>query len=292
MQAFGRYLAATQGGADPVDAFEPAFGMSPNLFADELRRYLRRGLQGFVLERPEIAQSEIVVTRMTRAADDLLPYVLQMRRNRRDEDESEARRASRDRTLIETVTRLAQDHPLDPFAQRARARAALLGKATDEARAILEPVLAANPEDVEALQLLGLSYLVEAREGDEASFTATAAQGRPFLVRAFRVEPNHVPTLYTYAATFSGEPGPLADAPLDVLTQAHLLAPQAHEIRLNLGGELIEAGRFDEAIYVLSPAAYAPHNSVLSRQARVMLDAARQGEVPSPEALAAAADDR
>lgn len=294
MQGFGRYLTAFQSGEDPVESFQPAFGISFEEFQAELRRYRGRGLGGFVFPRVPTADGDIIVTRLPEAADDLLPYTVQLRRTDPDEisdRESDGDRARRIRNLITDTTRIGARHPNDPYAVRAVARAELLRNNASTARALLEPVLAANPDDVEALYLMGLSYITEARAGDPASFTTTAAQGRRYFARVFRIDPQHVPTLYRYSETYWEEPGPMPDARLDVLTQAHLLAPQAMRIRVRLGMELMEAGDFDHAVPVLAPAAYSPHRYPLTRQARVLLEAAQRNEMPTAAALAAAEEE-
>lgn len=289
LEQFGNYLVAMQSGADPVEAFEPAFGMTPRQFEFELLRYRRSGIQGFVLPRHDTPAAEVQVSRLSSAADELLPYVIQMRRAQRSESESEARRAARDRELIERIRRAAERYPGDPYARRALARAELLSGRFAEARALLAPMVGEGATDTEAMYLMGQSYVAEARAGETNAFTETAAPGRRYFARAFRIDSTHVPTLYAYAETYSATPGVMPDGPLDVLTQAHLLAPQVMEIRLRLGGELMRARRFDEAAPVLGPAAFSPHESALTRQARVLLEAARRGEQANPEALEAAA---
>lgn len=89
MQQFGVYLAAMQNGADPIEAFEPAFGITPRQFEVELRRYRNSGMQGFVLPRHATPDADIRVTRLPAVANDLLPYVIQLRRAERMERESE-----------------------------------------------------------------------------------------------------------------------------------------------------------------------------------------------------------
>ena len=287
MEQFGTYLAAIQRGADPVAAFEPAFGMTPRQFELELRRYRFSGMQGFVLPRHDTPETDIQVSRMPNAADDMLPYVIQLRRAQNLG--TDARRAVRNQELIERGTRLAREHPDDPFARRALARAELLSRRFAEARALLTPLVGPDSTDIEAMYLMGLSHVLEARIGEADAFTQTATPGRRHFARAFRIEATHVPTLYAYAETYSAAPGVMPDGPLDVLTQAHLLAPQVLEIRVRLGGELLRARRFDEAAPVLRPAAFSAHESGLTRQARVLLDAAVRREPPNPDALAAAA---
>jgi hypothetical protein len=291
MEDFGRYLEAFQSGVDPVEAFEPAFGVTPEQFASELRRYRGSGMRGFVFPRAQTPASDISVTRLPEAANDLLPYVIQLRRidledrsDREDEDE----RLRRIRVAIERTRNIGARFPADPYAIRAVARADLLHGSPAAARTQLQPLLTTMPDDTEALYLMGQSYLVEARAGEPAAFTQTASQGRRYFARAFRLNPADVATLYGYAETYSAEPGPMPDGPLDVLTQAYLLAPEVMRLRLRLGSELMEAGRFGEAIPVLSVAAFAPHRNPMTRQARVLLEAAQRGELATAEALAAA----
>lgn len=262
------YLAALGSGSTPEAAFEPAFGVTMNQFNVDLRRYVRGNLPLLSVRTAMIDAHSVETMRLPEAADDLLPLTLQMRRSPDEEEIAD---------ISARVERAAAGHAGDPYAMRAQASAALMREDPSSARAILEPLLAADALDREALYLMGSSYLVEARMAGQVDPTAIMQQARRYFARSFRIAPNHYQTLYGYAQTF---PLPLDSTQLDVLVRAHLLAPQVAEISLNTARALLSAGRRDEATSLLETVAYAPHGGGASEHARAMLDTARRGEPP------------
>lgn len=281
-QGLNRYVAALGEGADPITGFEPAFGITPAAFHEEMREYLD-GDTGRVGVRLPAEPAPMTVTRMPAAADDLLLLVARMKLYRPGDPEP---------AMIAQVRRTATAFPEDAFAQRAGARAALLANDAASARAALDRLLAANVSDIEARYLMGMSYWVDAATAPEGSEPADAAllQARRQFVQAFQLEDDHFPTLFAYAYSFSGST--LTEAQLNVMTRALEIAPQVNEIRIILAQELIEAARFDDAIVTLRPLVYAPHSERISTRARVLADAARRREQPpaweEPESAAKA----
>lgn len=270
-RAFSRYLTALKNGGDPVGAFEAAFGMSANDWEGRLRSYLRRGIiwQEFP---PPTADLSMQITRMPEAADDLLLPLARAYR-RIDDDERE--------DLAEVLIAAAARHPGDPMAQHARARAEIIRNAPAAARPILEEMLAANPQDVEAHYLMGLTYLRESEAGERepAERFEIAARGRPHFVRAFRIAPNHVPTLYAYAQTFGM---PMQDQTLEVLLQAQQLAPQVQEITFRTAVALMYSDAHEQAVPLLRAIAYNRHGGSLRRHALITLEAALARQPPPP----------
>jgi hypothetical protein len=273
------YVRALNDGADPIDAFEPAFGLSPRVFFDELVDHVngRTQIVGFPLGE---ANADIAITRLPRVYDDLLLEVARMRLLPRTADDD----------LISDANEAAAGFPNDPYAERARARAALLAGDRARGRAILEGLVAAAPEDVESRFLLGRTYLSEA-EATPDQGEALIAEARRHFVQGFRANPDHYPTLYAYAATFAGAATPMTEDQLNVMMRALELAPQQGAIRLTLAEELIEASFYDNALMVLRPLMYAPHGGAGSERARVLADAARSRRPPPPPETPAAEEE-
>jgi hypothetical protein len=75
---------------------------------------------------------------------------------------------------------------------------------------------------------------------------------------------------------------PISEEVLDVLIQAHLLAPQVDEIRFNLAIHLLNARRYRDAATLLGPIAFNPHGGDTAVRARRYLESAQRGEMPAP----------
>ncbi len=262
--AFNAYMRGIRQGVEPVEAFESAFGMSAEQFRSELTAYMRGTIQYTVYPNREMEASSITITRMPRSADDLILQNARLERMRGGDAE-----------LAESIVNEAARFPGDPYATRSAAYAEL-SRSPARARELAAPLIEANPQDFEAQYIVGRSYFAEAEAAEEGGEEAMA-QARRHFVRAFRANPNHVPTLYYYVRSHDGA---LSDEVLDVLIQAHLLAPQVDEIRFNLAIQLLNSRRFRDAATVLGPIAYSPHGGDTAARARRYLEAAQRNETP------------
>lgn len=150
---------------------------------------------------------------------------------------------------------------------------------TGRARTLLEPHLEANPEDVEALYVMGSSYLRDAEDAGGDQRMSLRAQARRYFGRAYQRDPNHVPSLYRYAESYQGVMMDRATAEnyLNVLLLANQLEPQIDEISINAASALMGRNRHAEAIPMLRAVAYDPHGGGNSRVAREMLQEAEAG---------------
>ncbi|NWG53858.1 MAG: hypothetical protein HXY28_09080 [Hydrogenophilaceae bacterium] len=253
-----RYFGAMRGGADPIAAFNEHFAKTPDALQDELRRYIRTALTYVTMARTP-ARTPLSVSRLSPGADDLLTRDLRLRCGVQDEDRAE---------LIDAVRRRASGSD-DPFALRTLARAEILAGDHGAARAALSRALAANPQDLDALYLMGVAYQreAEANVDDETLI----AESRRHFVRAHRVDPRHAPTLYRFAMTFWTQEAAMPAERLDILVEAANLAPQVDEIGMNAAIQLAAHGRRDEAIAALRPIAYNPHGGQMANAARALL---------------------
>lgn len=280
MAKFRAYVRELRLGAAPADAFRTGFGVSPSEMQSELRLYLRRNPNALALTRPAAVSSQgVTVTRLPPGADDLLPLTTRIRRGRLDDDDAAE--------LVQRIRRIAGT-PQDSFATIALAHAEASYGDPGAARALLEPYLAANPNDVEGQYVMGLSYLREARDANEAADTAArdaaAAQARRHLTRAFRIDGNHVPTLYAYVDSYTGArmDSATSDNVLNALLLARQLAPQVSDITFRAADWLLSAGRPAEAIPMLRVIAYNPHGGEAAERAKEKLATAEAALSQAP----------
>ncbi|MDQ4086738.1 MAG: hypothetical protein M3177_01785 [Pseudomonadota bacterium] len=270
--ALRRYLAAARD-ADPRQAFEQATGFSPSELAEELRGYIRRGRISFTtitLANVE-APPSIAVTTLPRTAGDLILYEAALRRN--IEGDAQAR-------LVRRIREQAARRPQDPVARRTLAHAEILYGDAAAADPLLDPLIAAAPEDAELMYLKGLRYLMAAERGQDWATNAAAA--RRWFVRAHRAAPYHYQTLYRYSQSMRREADYFSDQVSEILLLAHELAPQVSEIRLNAAVMQMNRGAFTEAEGLLRPIANDPHDPQLAQTARELLEHARARRRPQP----------
>jgi tetratricopeptide (TPR) repeat protein len=264
-RAFNVYMQALGRGEDPAEAFAAAFDTPLDDFRTVLGQYMGGSIPVTVYPNRELADADIAVSRMPRSADNLL--LLNARLLHSDGDTAQLA----DQIVAETAR-----FPGDPYAVRSAAYAELTRNPA-RARDLATPLAEASADDFEAQYIIGRSYFEEAEAADDGREEAMA-QARRHFARAFRANPNHVPTLYYYVRAHNAYPMP--EQVLDVLIQAHLLAPQVDEIRFNLAIQLLNARRFPDAAAILGPIAYNPHGGETATRARRYLEAAQRNEMP------------
>lgn len=261
---FRAYVRALRTGRPPGEAFQEGFGVTPAAMQARLRQYLRGDPNAIALNRPAlVARPQMTVTQLPASATRLMPLSARLASGTiRDEDKAE---------VLARVRHLAGAPPYDDFALFTLARAEIRLGSPAAARVLLEPHVAAHPEDRDALYLMGLAFLREAQsaEGDERLL----AEARRFFIRAHRIDGNHVPTLARYAETYSGVT--MSEATyenyLNILLLARQLAPQVDEISLNAANVLLSSGRAREAIPILRALAYDPHAGGAAETAQRLL---------------------
>ncbi len=269
MDQFRAYARALRMGSPPAVAFREGFGMRPAEMQTVLRQYLRGNPHALALTRPAEVQSQgVTLARLPASADDLLPLTTRVRRGSL-EGEAAAEALQRVRSRVGA--------PRDDFATLALAETEATIGDVAAARALLEAYTAASPTDVQGHYWTGFTYLREAREahalGDAAARDALYLQARRHFSRAYRIDSNHVPTLYRYVETYSC--ATMDDATrentLNALLLARQLAPQIAEITFYAADWLLAAGRADEAIPMLRLIAYDPHGGPSADRAKEKL---------------------
>lgn len=250
---FRAYVRALRLGQPAEAAFQAGFGMTPAQMQAALRVYLRSSPNAIALTRPAAAEhSDIEESHLPASADNLLLPEARLLQGVGDNEEQ---------ALLQQVRQLAGGQPNDRFATLTLARAEVTLGSRDAGRALLEPFLAANPNDVEGLYLMGLSYLRDADSAQGEQRTQLLSQARRYFGRGYRQDGNDVPTLYRYTETYDGVMMNDAtyDNYLNIMLLAHQLAPQVQQISINTASALMTKGRNAEAIPILRAIAYDPH---------------------------------
>jgi hypothetical protein len=266
-QAVRRYLVEARQG-DGAVALQRATGLTPEALNEELRRYIRSGsirYRRMNLDERQAAPA-MSVTRLPAGADDLMLYEAALRVGIAEDQRA---------TALQRIRAAAARHAEDPFARRVLAHAEALFGDGGAADRLLEPLMAAAPNDAELMYIKGMRHLTAAENGDNWESESRAA--RNWLSRAHRADDNHYQTLYRYAQSLRGEREFGSENTANVLLLAHQLAPQVSEITMNAAGLLISRRQYDEAEALLRPLAADPHNAALAESARRMMDQARRG---------------
>lgn len=256
------YLSGTIRGGDPVEVLDEALGMTPQDLERALRDYSRSRL---MYRRLDIAfpAFDIEVQQLPESADSLL-LIDQRLKLERDLDDR----------LLEQVRSLAARHPGDPFARRVLARAEILQGDPAAGRAILERLLEDSPEDVEALQLSAdalIRYSAEAPQGAEAA----RAEAQGYLQRAYQADDANFRTFLMIAENRAGASDYPNEHDLAAWELAYTLAPQLQQARFGYAQALMVHDRNDEAITVLRPLLYDPHNPEMAGYVRQLIQRAR-----------------
>jgi len=283
LDQFRNYVGALRHGGDALAAFQTAFGMTPTDMQRTLRIYLANRPHGLALTRPaEVAHEIANVETLPASAGVLLPVSTRVRRGVADAEAP---------ALLARVRQLVGATPSDRFALMTLARAEATIGDSNRARALLGPYVQANSNDVEALYLMGLSYITDSGKVEGDARRPLMTQARHYLVQAHRLEENNVAVLYRYAETFAESrlDETTFNNTINVLLLAHQLAPQVTEIGFYAASALMSAERNREAALILRPIAYDPHGGEAARQALTML---QQAERRSSQTQGAAQPDQ
>jgi hypothetical protein len=261
---FDRYCKALEGGGDPIDAFKPAFGITPQEFEQELRRYRYSGIQILHLpdDKTDYAAS-IVTQRLSAAADDLLMPMshLQVVPSRQHAWENVGR-----------VRQAAAKHADDPFAQLALAHVETWYGETSEARRWVDALLAASANNAEAYHLSGVCDLLAAERTDDPDLYERA---RGAFAKAHKLDGTRFASLFRYVECDLAIEHQMTDHMLDVLLTAYKLAPQIDNLALLTAQALMQHEHWNEAIHILLPLGSAAHGEP-PEHVQALIEAARE----------------
>lgn len=258
------YMAAVAAGADPVRAMQEATGLPPAELGKTVRAYIRGNLAYKAFRNRGLPKPEITVTPLPKAADDLLLPLLRMRSGMTYDDGGELMR--------KVVRPRAARYPDDRLASLTLAYGEIWFGDRAAGDALLQRMVVADPKDAEAMQLLGISRVIEAgrvKSADEDAMLLREA-GR-FLLRSHQIGGPDYKTLYFYTLTRKAEPGYPSENTLNTATMMFNLAPQVGAIRMHYARMLVAGKEWDNARSVLRPLANDPHGGGAAAEARKLM---------------------
>lgn len=271
-QRLFRYMAEIGAGADPLEAFDRATGMSLEDFQRDLRRYVGGRIRYSQAPASSFPAVEMTITELPDSADDLLLLNQRQKISLSDEAHQETLRRIRE---------AAARHGEDPFALLVLGHAELHIGDADEGERLLRRLIEIEPRNVEARQLLASRrYDLASEATDYAEIERLLGEAHALLAEAAAIAPADYRTHMWLGRIREVQPGyPTAD---DVRTwmAAYRLAPQLGDVRLGLGRALMQGRLFNEAVVVLEPLANAPHGGGMRDYAARLVELARARQPP------------
>lgn len=252
-----RYTQAVAAGGDPVTLMPEAAGVPLEDLPRVLRSYMG-SLPGKRIARPPSTLGELTVSRLPASADDLILENQRLKRGIPTAERPE---------VLAMIRERAVRYPDDRLAEMTLARVENDYGDRAKAQALLKKRIEADPRDVEALQTLGYSYMLQAR-ADRAKAPELLRLAREQFGKGFAVDPDNALLLYDFAISRRGEPSYPSDNVLNVLLKAQQLAPQVSQFRIAAADALMRRERFDEAVAMVEPVLNDPHGGPGLAEAR------------------------
>lgn len=252
-----RYAQAVAEGGDPVALAPEAIGVPLADLERVLKRYMG-SLPGRRMARPPSSAQQRTVTRLSASADDLILENQRLKMGVPKEQRPE---------LLTMIRERAARYPNDRLADLTLARVENDFGDRAKAQALLKRRIETDPRDVESIQMMGWSCMLQAR-AEPAQAAKHLKDARDWFGKGFAVDPNNALLLYDYGISRRGEPGYPNDNAVNVLLRAQQLAPQVAQFRLAAADALMRRDRFDEAAAMVEPVFNDPHAGPQAAEAR------------------------
>ncbi len=258
------YLARVASGEEPREAFAASFGDLATLEA-EMNRHVGGSIPSLKSQTPIAFKGEIAISSLDPVASALVPLSL-------------SRRIGRERDgNVAQLQAFAALHPdrADVLAELALAEHARAERADlpdyNAAEAAIDAALALETEHARMLLLkaqIGLEHLAEADETSPAHWDEIGQ----LIARSYAADPSipltHVINYRSFLEQGERPPVPVINA----LGEAVMLAPEAHDIRLQYAWALANENAFDDAIGLIKFLASDPHQGGIGRDALRQLE--------------------
>ncbi|MGZ9099716.1 MAG: DUF1570 domain-containing protein [Brevundimonas sp.] len=267
-QNLSAYIAAVNGGRDPVEALQATFGITPEQLTEQLRAYLRGPMTYSKFDLPPLTP-EITVTTLSPAADAVLLRAVNAREPNPEGVDGPA--------LLATLRTTAARFPDDPLALVTLGRAERQWGDDAAAETALATALERQPDNVEGLLLM--ADILEER-GDLATDEAEGVRQRRLaqglLRRAFETDPTDYRVYAALARIRRAAPDYPSDNDLQTWIRAVHYAPQVMSIRGDAAMAMLETGRYTDAVTLLTPIVNNPHGGPSAEWGRRMLEQIEQ----------------
>jgi tetratricopeptide (TPR) repeat protein len=270
------YLKAINAGTPNMDAAKTAFGDLDQLSKD-LRSYRDKASIGFRQEvRTTPIPGDIILRTLSEAEGVIVMHRLAIMREPNSEEA---------RTI---VTALAPVVAKAPSAEgwRLLADAQFSAEQFDAADASADKALLLAPALSRAMMVKANVAIRRYATADIAD-PALAKSMRSWVIKANRADPNDPLPLIAYHRLFAltGENTP--QLAIDGLRRAFEMVPESGEVRMAYVNALATAQKWDEAIRLTKPVAFAPHSGNASEAQAFLarLEKAKAGDVDALEAL-------
>jgi tetratricopeptide (TPR) repeat protein len=279
LQGLTAYLKAVSEGVAPLDAVQPAFGMTPAELDQELRRYYRGRIPYRVYPTPPMDEVAMTVRTLPPSADDVFPLFQRLNYGQRGDDGP--------RTLAR-IRAAAERWPDDRLAVFTLAKAEIAWGTPEAAEAALNRLLAADPADVDVLRWMArLRMTAATRAPDGETRERLNRQARAFLARALNADPDDYRIYLALGRSRRSAPDYPTENDLRTWASAVELAPQVATVRGESAEVFARAGHVDAAVALLLPLANDPHGGARAARARRLIQTLRpDAEAPDqPETI-------
>jgi hypothetical protein len=278
-QQLNQYLRLRAQGVSHAESLQKAFAVNDEQLGADLHDYfVGQKLIFRKLHLKELRVPDVSIRTLSRSEGDCLLLSVRLELGFPDKEAP---------TVLEQIRAAAARLPADEYAQGMLAEAEALYGDRARARDLLQAQLVSNPGNRRAM--LNLAQLeVSAEQADEASYLAADRRARSLAVKANRLAPDDPEALYLFYLSFAHETeGPSKNAK-DALQQAYFNLPQYPPIALAQAREYLNGGKPEDAVAVLKPMAYSPHEDEYTKKLRAWI---QDIEAKKPAALADATED-
>lgn len=269
------WLADTARGVPAETALQTHFDMTAWELEQTLRAYFSAGTRYAEIDIPGPAPT-MVVTRLPESANDVMLLDL----NARDGGP-----ASQGPAMLTRAREVAARRPGDAMTQAMLARVELRWGDPAAAEAAIQPLLDADPANVDLLLLMADARITAGdRLTDPEARERLYRQARGFLARALAGDPgdNRIYQNVAYSRRFAADYPTEND--VELWRRAVAIAPEIASNRPVAAEAMLSHGLVDEAEQVIQPIANDPHGGEIPPRLQRILDriaAARAGSTPA-----------
>jgi hypothetical protein len=251
------YLREINSGKSSLEAARLAFG-DLEIFDKELNKYLVGRFTYATNKNPTPAPTDLDVKTLSESLSELVPLRLKSMRGIRDDKAA---------GFVQELRAYTAKYPGEAEGWYMLANAHASAKQDREASVAVEAALTLSPTLSRAL-LLKAEIAVRRVRDNNAATPAEWKAARGLIVKANRANVNDPMPLLRYYESWAAEgvePNPVA---YDGIRRAFEMVPEATNMRMAYAFSLAKQKKYDDAIKLVEPVAFAPHESRDSIAAR------------------------